>query len=171
MTRYNKKRKFSFSVHLTSLCRAGTYLNFPFAVFPWGLLIPTLNSHGHFILFSLNIKPGVHRTGILGATSKRLCLCHRAAWSPAVEPYALSSSLPWQTLYACCLLSYTISLASLLCWEQQNMHLVHLIHFINMLSFWCLLQHRITEHFSPWITSQQQFLSFNYHSKVSSVTK
>lgn len=63
--------------------------------------MPTLNSLGHFVLFLLNTKPGVHRPGILGATSQCLCLRRRAAMSPTAEPYALSGSLPQQTLYVC----------------------------------------------------------------------
>lgn len=151
MTRNNKKSKFSFSVHLTSLRQAPTYLSSPSAVFPWGLLIPTLNSLGHFVLFFLNTKPGVHRPGILGATSQRLCLRRRAARSPAA--YALSGSLPQQTLEACCfvILHTLSSILALLRTAKHapNMlypfhkHVLHLVPFPTQ-SHWA---------FSSWITS------------------
>lgn len=120
------------------------------------------------------MEPGVHRPGILGATSKRPCLRRRAAWSPAVEPYALSSSLPQQTLDVCvsfCYLRHTLFRASLHYREQQNMHLIHFIRFINMLS-WCLRQHRATEpsaleslHNTFWKSAQSQH-SFDRRQQV-----
>lgn len=110
MRRNNKKANSPF-LSTWLLCRASTYLNSPFAVLPWGLLIPTLDSLGHFVLFFLNTKPGVHRPGIFGATSQRLCLHCNAARSPTVKAYTLGGSLPQQTLHVHC---FVITLSSIL---------------------------------------------------------
>lgn len=149
-----KERKFSFSVHLTSLCRASTNLNTTFAGFPWGLPIPTLN-FGLCVLFSLNTEPGVHRPGIWGAMSQRLRLLPglQGARQPS---HALSVVHCLNKHFKRAVFCYLTHSPSLLYWEQHNTHLIHFIHFINMLSSWSLTQ----THWacSPWITSQH-FLS------------
>lgn len=148
---------------MTSLRRASTYLNSPFAVFPWAVIIRTLNSRGHFVLFFLNIKPGLHRPGILGATSQRLCLRCRAAKSPTTETY--TRSLPQQTLYACCFVILH-TLCSILALLRTAKHAPNTLYPFHKHTLF-LVPSPTQSHwaFSLWITSQH-FLSSDYRNKV-----
>lgn len=166
MTRINKKQILLFcpldqpvpGFYIPELCR--------------GLLIPMLNSLDHFVLFVLNTTPAVHRPGILGATSQHLCLRCRAARSPTAKAYALSGSLPIQTLHAHCF-AITLSCILALLWTAKTCTLICFIHFINMLSS----QHRATEPsapeslhstFSPLITTVKLAQPQQIHSQFSS---